>query len=171
MQKIKSILINLFKYKTISEIISALCIAFLVRYLIIHFELSVINSIFWIKSHFLFIIVTLIIIIGRKIINLTIDTLNISKEPFRFIIKMDNYFNKNNLNYTFFKNNMNLKKISKTKIINQTFFFLFSLIILCFIIIYSIYYRVSNLIGKEFPCRGNRCRVEAGLTRKNWTYV
>ena len=25
--------------------------------------------------------------------------------------------------------------------------------------------RVSNLIGKGLPCRGRRCRIEAGLTR------
>ena len=27
--------------------------------------------------------------------------------------------------------------------------------------------RVSNLIGKGFSCRGNRCRIEPGLTRLN----
>lgn len=25
--------------------------------------------------------------------------------------------------------------------------------------------RVSNLMGKEFPCQGRRCRIEADLTR------
>lgn len=33
------------------------------------------------------------------------------------------------------------------------------------IFIYSIY-RVSNLIGKELPCRGSRCRIVADLARQ-----
>jgi hypothetical protein len=30
---------------------------------------------------------------------------------------------------------------------------------------YIIYNRVSNLIGKELPCQGSRCRIVADLTR------
>lgn len=109
----------------VSKIIYGLLFAFIVRYFV---------GLSWVESNLIFFCYILIVILSKELITLLIDTLNVSKKPFKFAEKIYNrYFTK--IDENFFKYNNNIEYILKTKIIINIKIKLFLCLVFSIIII------------------------------------